>query len=95
MVCDVEVHSLSKTRLDELRAYRQIKERQRRRLRPLREDAFHEELFVIFGPKLSTKKAITALEALLENIRKDGLLIGKVEPFGDYYVESIDGKVCP
>lgn len=95
MVCDVDIHSLSETRLDELRAYRQMNRGQGKKLRPLREDAFHEEIFVILGPQLSTKRAIAALQRLAEFIRKDGLLTGKVEPDGDYYAESFDGKVYP
>ena len=91
--CEVEIHSLSDTRGDELRAYRQMKKAHGRKLRPLREDAFHEELFVIFGPDLSPKRAVAALEKLAQNIRTEGLLIGQVERDGDYFVETLDGKI--
>ena len=95
IACDVDIKSLSETRVDEFRAYRQMKKNHGRRLRPLRDDAFHKELFVIFGPNLSPKGAIAALEKLADNIRKDGLLIGRVEPDGDFYVETLDGKIIP
>jgi hypothetical protein len=93
MACDVDIQSLSETRVHELRAYRQMKKRQGRTLRPLRDDAFHGEIFVIFGPDLSAKRAVAALEQLAENIMKDGLLIGRTEPDGDFYVETLDGKI--
>ena len=91
--CDIDIQSLSETRVDELRAYRQMRQRRGRRLPSLRDKAFHEKIFVIFGPELSAKRAIAALEKLAENIKKHGLLIGRAEPEGDFYVESLDGKI--
>ena len=93
LVCDVDIHSLSETRVDELRAYRQKKKKRGQKLRPLRDDAFHNELFVVFGPELSAKKAVAALENLAHNIKKHGLLIGRAEDRGDYYVETFDGEI--
>jgi hypothetical protein len=48
---------------------------------------------VIFGPELSPSDAVDALQLLIENIRKDGLLIGRTEKDGDFLVETMDGEI--
>jgi hypothetical protein len=71
--CDAELHSLDETRVDEFRAYRKAKKERGPKLRPLRDDAFQQEVCVIFGPRLSPKQAIAALERMVEYIQSNGL----------------------
>ncbi len=94
-VCDVSVESLQETDVKETRAYRQLARRARKPVPPLRPDAFHHELFVIFGPEASPSEAVKSLKMLIKNIERHGLLIGRKEDLGDFYIETIDGKIIP
>ncbi len=93
--CDAKIHSLDESRPDEFRAYRKATEKRGSKPGPSRASAFQQEICVIFGPRLSAKQAIAALERMVENIKSKGLLIGRAEAEGDYHVEQVDGTISP
>ena len=91
--CDVEVQSLEESDVTELRGYRERRRRAGKKVPALRRDALHDEMLVIFGPELSPKYAIDSLQALIDKIKSDGLLIGRIEPHSDFLVERLDGTI--
>jgi hypothetical protein len=90
--CD-GVQSLEESDVTELRGYRERRRRAGKKVPALRRDALHDEMLVIFGPGLSPKYAIDALQALIDKIKSEGLLIGRTEPHGDFLVERLDGTI--
>ena len=92
LVCDVDIDDCPKR---EWTSYVRIAKEKRgqKKLRPSRDDAFHNELFVVFGPELSAKKAVAALETSAHNIKKHGLLIGRAEDRKITDVETFDGEI--
>jgi hypothetical protein len=91
--CDVELRTLEESSVKELRAYRQHQRARGKTVRSLRDDALHDELFVVFGPELSAQKATEFLQRLIEDIRANGLLTGRRRANGDFYVETLKGEV--
>lgn len=91
--CDVEIHSLEESKDQDLRAYRLRRRRQGKSVRPLRRDALHHELLVIFGPEMSPREAVETLRSLAVEIERQGLLIGRVKKDGDFEVETLDGSI--
>jgi hypothetical protein len=91
--CDVEVRSLEESDVTELRGYRERRRRAGKKVPALRRDALHDEMLVTFGPELSPKDAIDSLQALIDKIESEGLLIGRTEPHGDFLVERLDGTI--
>jgi hypothetical protein len=49
-----------------------------------------EEIFVLFGPMVSAKRAVILLKGLARRIEKKGLVIGRGED-GEVVSESVDG----
>jgi hypothetical protein len=92
--CDVEVQTLEESDVKELRGYRERRRRAGKKMPTLRRDALHDEMLVLFGPELSPKDAIDSLQALIDKIKSEGLLIGRTEPHGDFLVERLDGTVA-
>ena len=91
--CDVTFDTSSETSVKELRAYREIGRKKRLQVPKLRKDTFHDDVVVVMGPKVSPAKAVKYLEAMINEIQSAGMLIGRYEPAGDYYLETIDGKI--
>jgi hypothetical protein len=74
---------------DELRAYREKRRRRGKRVEELGEDKISDHLVVIFGAELSARAAVATLEALIDRIREEGLIIGRVRD-GDLTWETTD-----
>jgi hypothetical protein len=47
------------------------------------------EMVVVFGPEMSAKEAVEALQLLVRRIKKERLLTGRDE----YIFETVDGKL--
>lgn len=90
--CDYELGTLSETRPKEVRAYRQSLKRRGLKRPRLRPDQLHSEVVVIFGPVMSTKKAVDALQFLVRRITKEGLLTGR-DHSEEYVVETVSGDL--
>jgi hypothetical protein len=86
---DYEVTYRKESEPDELRAYREKRRRRGKRVEELGEDKISDHLVVIFGAELSARAAVATLEALIDRIREEGLIIGRVRD-GDLTWETTD-----
>jgi hypothetical protein len=78
----------------ELRAYRQARRQSGKSVADLGEEKLADELLVVFGPEMSARNAIAALEKLVNEIKSHGLQIGKPRPNRDvYHSEFPDGTI--
>jgi hypothetical protein len=91
--CDVLVDSLEESDVAELRGYREQRRRAGKKVRSLRRDTLRDELLVILAPGLSPKDVIESLQAVIDNIKSDGLLTGRTEANGDFLIEKLDGTI--
>jgi hypothetical protein len=77
-----------------LRAYRHFRYPKKTKFAEVPDNHLADELLVAFGPELSAKDAVAALERLIADIKHAGLLIGRGPRREDvYYQEEIDGTV--
>jgi hypothetical protein len=94
MVCHAEISDgfWSDRDAKETKAYRRELMCKGKKVRALREDTLHDELFVIFGPKISVASAVKRLREVAKHIAKNGMLIG-IDSRGEYVCERPDGSV--
>jgi hypothetical protein len=91
--CDVYCPKLEEATHREFRAYQQQRQAAGKGIGRRKKDHLGNELLVIFGPELSPSDAVKALQLLIANIRKNGLLNGRTEKDGDFLVETMDGEI--
>lgn len=87
MQCDYELSTTMAVRPKEVRAVRESRRRNGRKVKKLPDDRIRDELVVIFGPDMSAKSAVTTLKHLIKKIEKEGLLTG--EDADGYDVEYV------
>jgi hypothetical protein len=89
LICDVAIDSLSESTISETRAHRNGRKARGKSLKPLRNDALHDEMVVVFGPEMSPRQALKALKTLQKSIKEYGLLVGRRRADGDLLFEQI------
>jgi hypothetical protein len=92
MICDVTIDSWSDSGIKETRGYRRELKRKGKKVRHLREDTLHNELFVFVGAKMSVASVAKRLREVADYIEKQGMLVG-MNKRGDYICETVDGSV--
>ena len=58
----------------------------------LKGNGFRDDVFVLFGPDISSKEAVARLSEVIEEINKNGLLVGRDAHDNDF-VETVDGEL--
>lgn len=89
--CDFELEPRINSRKSEVRAVRDGKRRRGEEPPPLPETRIRNQLAIICGPEISPAEVIQTLQALIEKIRRHGLLIG-LDEVGNSVEETIDGR---
>jgi hypothetical protein len=88
MVCNVTIEvDWSDSGIKETRAYRRDLKRTGKKVPALRKDTLHDELFVVFGPKMSAASAVKRLHEVIKHIEKGGMLVG-MGLSGEYVTEN-------
>lgn len=94
MMCDLEVRTLEDSDVKTYRAHRLAQFAQNKRVPGLPHTAIKDELMIILGPDVSARLAVERLEALVENIKSKGLVIGQESEGGDIQVEDyVTGEI--
>jgi hypothetical protein len=91
MVCRATIDDTGPRNIQETRAYRRELKRMGKKVRSLRDDTLHDELVVVFGPKMSPGSAVKRLRELANHVEKNGMLIG-VDMRDNYVFETVDGS---
>jgi hypothetical protein len=86
--CDVKISSLTMSRREEVRAYREALKSRGQKPPALRDDTLHRELLVVAGPDMSADEVVVALRRLIDNIKKDGLMTGLDDRDDEYVMEK-------
>ncbi len=91
-VGDYEINAMRETWKEQLRANRQRKRRKGRAVPRLPADSLHDKVLIAFGPQVSPKQAVAALERAIESIKGHGLLIGR-DSHGNIAWEEVGGSI--
>jgi hypothetical protein len=89
--CDFELEPRINSRKSDVRAVREGKRRRGEKSPLLPETRIRNKLAIICGPEMPPAEVIQTFQALIEKIKRHGLLIG-LDEVGNSVEETIDGK---
>ncbi len=90
-ISDYHLETMEETRLEETRAFRLAQKKEGRPVARLRKDQLAHELVILFGPEMTANEAVAALERVANDIRENGLMIGRDED-AEYLAETYGAK---
>ena len=89
---DFEFNTIVESWPEEVRAVNVLRRHGKRQLERKPKDKLDNELVLIFGARMSAHEALLTLERISEDIRKNGLLIGRNEA-DRYLSETVSGEI--